>query len=122
MTRIEPRPAALDALYAAEAIDADQPEVEGLGRRARHLVSGTWLHRSELDAELAGASRDWRVERMPAVDRNILRLALFELRHTETPVGVVISEAVKLAKRYSTVRSGSFVNGILGNLAEEANR
>jgi len=59
---------------------------------------------------------------MPAVDRNILRLALFELRHTETPVGVVISEAVKLAKTYSTVRSGSYVNGILGNLAEKGSK
>jgi len=122
MTRVEPRPAALDALYAAEAIGADEPDVEGLGRRARHLVSGTWRHRSELDAELAGASHGWRLERMPAVDRNILRLALFELRHTETPVGVVISEAVKLAKTYSTVRSGSYVNGILGNLAEKGSK
>jgi transcription antitermination protein NusB len=59
----------------------------------------------------------WRVDRMPAVDRTILRLALYELRHTSTPLAVVIDEAVELAKRYSTERSGSFVNGVLGKLA-----
>jgi N utilization substance protein B len=50
---------------------------------------------------------------MPPVDRNILRLGLYELSYTDTPVGVVISEAVELAKRYSTARSGAFVNGVL---------
>ena len=66
------------------------------------------------------AATGWRVERMPAVDRALLRLALFELRHTDTPVAVVISEAVELAKEYSTQRSGSFVNGVLGNLVGSA--
>lgn len=119
MSRVDPRQAALEALYAAEAVDADRLDVAGLGRKARDLASGTWAHRSELDAELAGAAARWRVERMPAVDRNILRLALYELRHRDTPVGVVISEAVKLAKAYSTSRSGGFVNGILGALVDE---
>ena len=57
---------------------------------------------------------------MPAVDRAVLRLALFELRHSDTPVGVVISEAVELAKKYSTGRSGAFVNGVLASLAASA--
>jgi len=57
---------------------------------------------------------------MPAVDRNVIRIALWELRHHErTPVPVVISEAVRMAKAYSTERSGTFVNGILAKLASE---
>ena len=118
MTTAEPRLAALEALYAAESVDADGPSIEGLRRRAGALATGTWDNRADLDHEIAGAARGWRVERMPAVDRNILRLALYELRHTDTPVAVVISEAVKLAKRYSTANSSSYINGILGNLAD----
>lgn len=118
MSRVEPRLAAFEAVFAAEASGAAEPDVVGLAKRARTLAIGTWELRRELDAELEGAARGWRVERMPAVDRNILRLALYELRHTDTPVAVVISEAVELAKTYSTARSGSFVNGVLGKLAE----
>ena len=118
MTRVEPRVAALEALYAAEAVGADEVVLTGLASRARDLATGTWTVRSDLDGEISGAAKGWRIERMPAVDRNILRLAVYELRHTKTPVGVVISEAVKLAKRYSTTRSGGYVNGILGTLAD----
>jgi N utilization substance protein B len=119
VSRIEPRVAALECLYAAESVEAGEPDVAALGRRAAALASGTWARRVDLDAELSTAAQGWRVERMPAVDRNILRLALFELRHTDTPVAVVISEAVKLAKTYGTTRSGGFVNGVLGALVEE---
>jgi N utilization substance protein B len=76
-----------------------------------------WQHLAALDAEIGAVSSGWRIERMPAVDRAILRLALYELRHTDTPLGVVIDEAVELAKRYSTERSGAFVNGVLAKLA-----
>lgn len=112
----EARVGALGALYGADAVSKD-PVVVGLSSRARKLALGAWEARADLDTELASASTHWRVERMPAVDRAILRLALYELRHTETPVAVVISEAVELAKEYSTQRSGAFVNGILANLA-----
>lgn len=107
---------AFGAIYAADAT-GDAPTTVGLSSRAKRLAEGTWEHHVELDAELGEAAAGWRVERMPAVDRAVLRLALFELRHTETPVGVVISEAVELAKEYSTARSGAFVNGVLASLA-----
>ena len=107
---------ALGALYSADAT-GEEPLVVGLSSRARKLARGTWGERNNLDAELREASTGWRVERMPAVDRAILRLALYELRHTDTPVAVVISEAVELAKEYSTQRSGAFVNGVLAALA-----
>jgi N utilization substance protein B len=120
VTRVEPRVSAFQALYAADAVDTEAPETSELGSRARDLTEGTLEHLADLDREIAGAARGWRLERMPAVDRTILRLALYELRHTDTPVGVVISEAVEIAKVHSTARSGGFVNGILGELAKGA--
>ncbi|MFC2177236.1 transcription antitermination factor NusB [Actinomycetota bacterium] len=110
------RAEALGALYAAEA-RGGPPEEAGLSARARKLANGVWENRRALDKEIAAAATGWRLERMPAVDRAVLRLALYELRHTETPIGVVISEAVALAKEYSTARSGPFVNGVLAKLA-----
>ncbi len=118
MTRQPPRTQALGALYAAEAQRRDAPDVADLSARAARMVTGVWDHLAELDEAIASVASGWRLERMPAVDRNLLRLALFELRYTDTPVGVIASEAVKLAKEYSTERSGSFVNGVIAALAE----
>jgi N utilization substance protein B len=109
---------ALEALYAADA-RGEVPDPTELPARPARLVAGIGANIETLDDQIAGAADGWRIERMPAVDRNILRLALYELRYTDTPVGVVISEAVELAKTYSTERSGSFVNGILGALVTE---
>jgi N utilization substance protein B len=95
------------------------PKTAGLSARAQRYVDGTWSDRVELDAEITAAATGWRLERMPAVDRNIIRLALYELRSGQTPVGVVVSEAVNLAKRFSTERSGAFVNGVLAKLINE---
>jgi len=78
------------------------------------LATGTRAHLSGIDALIARLAEHWTIDRMAAVDRNILRLALFELRYTSTPVRVVINEAVELAKQYSTEDSGRFVNGLLG--------
>jgi N utilization substance protein B len=86
-------------------------------------VSGVWGSRESLDEAIGAASTGWRVERMPPVDRNVLRIALWELRtRPEVPVPVVISEAVRLVKTYSTARSGAFVNGVLSKLAVERDR
>ncbi|GIU93439.1 MAG: hypothetical protein KatS3mg011_2345 [Acidimicrobiia bacterium] len=75
-------------------------------------------HLQELDEAIDQASEHWRLERMPVVDRAILRLGLFELRYRpDTPTAVIIAEAVDLAKRFSTERSGAFVNGVLAALA-----
>jgi N utilization substance protein B len=88
-----------------------KPEVQEYASR---LVLGTLSRRDELDAKLAERSEHWRLGRMPAVDRNLLRLALFELLYEEdTPNAVVIDEAVEIAKKFSTPSSGPFVNGVL---------
>ncbi len=117
MTRIEAREQALLALYAAEQ-RKEPPDTAGLGTRAAALVEEVWATRGDLDAAIGAASTRWRVERMPAVDRVVLRIAVHELRtRPQTPVAVVISEAVGLASRFSTERSGRFVNGVLAALA-----
>jgi N utilization substance protein B len=85
------------------------------------LVTGTMEHLAEVDCEIAKYARDWTVERLANTDRNILRMAVFELKHlSEIPIGVTVNEAVELAKRYGEADSGKFVNGILGEIARDA--
>jgi N utilization substance protein B len=87
---------------------------DGIRDFTKRLVSGTLEHRDSLDAMISRQADHWRLMRMPIVDRNILRMALFELLHEpETPRPVVIDEALEIAKRFSTPRSSQFINGIL---------
>lgn len=82
----------------------------------RTLVQGVSQHSAtELDPLIQQFAKGWTVDRMAVIDRNILRLAMYELRyHTEIPPAVVVNEAIELAKKYSTAQSGRFVNGVLG--------
>jgi N utilization substance protein B len=80
------------------------------------LARGTRQNLPQIDALIARVAEHWTLERMATVDRNILRMAIFELMSEATPVGVVINEAVEMAKRYSTEESGRFVNGMLGKI------
>ena len=87
------------------------------------LVRGTLSHRETIDAEIIKHARNWDLHRMAVVDRNVLRLAIFEMQHREDiPPVVSINEAVDLAKRYSTEDSGRFVNGILDKVRGELMR
>ena len=86
------------------------------------LVRGTVEKAGEIDALISGHAEHWRIERMPAVDRNILRLAIYELRNTETPPAVTIDEALELARRFSTEESVQFVNGVLDAVNKEGSR
>jgi N utilization substance protein B len=87
---------------------------EGIRDFTKRLVAGTLEHRDALDAMISRQADHWRLMRMPIVDRNILRMALFELLYEpETPRPVVIDEALEIAKRFSTPRSSEFINGIL---------
>ena len=83
---------------------------------AESLVDGVAGHREAIDAVLEDRSRNWRVARMAATDRAVLRIAVFELRHTDTPGPVVVDEAIELARRYGNEASPRFVAGILGSL------
>lgn len=119
MKPAEAREAALRTLYQADQ-RRESPDTEELSERAGGLVTGVWADRTALDESIGAVSSGWRVERMPVIDRNILRIALWELlNRPDIPVAVVISEAVRLAKLYSTERSGGFVNGVLARLATE---
>lgn len=120
MTPQDDREAALHALYEADQRRERVPDLKGLSKRSEAIVSGVCGSRESLDDAIGAASTGWRVERMPPVDRNVLRIALWELRsRPEVPVPVVIAEAVRLVKTYSTARSGAFVNGVLSKLAVE---
>jgi N utilization substance protein B len=95
-----------------------RPEVQEYAER---LVRGTLSRRDELDAKLSERSEHWRLGRMAAVDRNLLRLALYELLFEEDiPDAVVIDEAVEIAKKFSTPSSGPFVNGVLDAIRRAA--
>jgi N utilization substance protein B len=90
---------------------------------AERLVSTTRARLAEIDDAIQSASRNWRLDRMSRVDRNILRLATCELRHSpDVPVKVVINEAVELAKKFGTADSPAFVNGILDRIAHQLRR
>jgi N utilization substance protein B len=81
------------------------------------LYDGVLAHAGEIDQRLATAAENWRLPRMAAVDRNVLRLGAYELLYTpETPAGVVLDEAIELARRYGSADSPGFVNGVLDSL------
>lgn len=86
----------------------------------RELVSGTLENLSYLDDIIKKAAIDWNIERMAAVDRNILRLAMYELFYREDiPANVALNEAIELGKTFSTAESGKFINGILGKVVHQ---
>lgn len=116
--QIEARDLALEVLYEFDSRIEETGERD-LPPRVERLVLGVNSDRENLDHEIEAASKHWAIARMPMIDRAILRLALWELRNDpQTPTGVIVSEAVRLADTYSTTRSGSFVNGVLGALAK----
>ena len=87
---------------------------------ATKLVRGTLEHMGVIDEKLRSLSIGWDLQRQPSVDRNILRMAMFEILFLDyMPPGVSINEAVELAKKYSTEDSGKFINGVLGTLVRE---
>lgn len=125
--RSRAREIALQALYRldmnpATTDDEIAPFIAGrlhggpLVAFAESLVRGVRDHRAELDALLNARATNWRVARMPATDRAILRVAAYEILHTGTPGPVAVNEAIELAKRYGTDGSATFVAGVLGGL------
>jgi len=121
------RRCALQALYQFDAGSADTPEVvreslaESPGDEEVHdkgfaLAEQAWALREEADAVVAELTPDWPTYRQPVVDRNILRLAYFEIVGPHIPPKVAINEAVELAKEFSTDKSSLFINGVLDKI------
>lgn len=113
----EPRERAIQELYEADQVASWDPPPDLTGRALR-LTEGVMDHRDELDRSITAAAERWRLDRMPVVDRAVLRLGLYELRYeADVPTAVILSEAVRIAKAFSTEKSGRFVNGVLAALA-----
>jgi len=129
------RQAALQVLYALDVGPAGGSVDEVFGRVTDHfelpegarafakeLVCGVIGRREQIDAAIARHAHRWRVERMAAVDRNAMRLGVYEILHTDTPAAVAIDQAVELARRFGAETSSAFVNGVLDAIAREAGR
>ncbi len=125
------RQAALQLLYALDVANEPRDAVtrafwretpgDAEGRPyADQLVSGIHEQRAKVDERIAAASENWRLERMTPVDRNLLRIASYELEFVEdVPRAVAIDEAVELAKRFGTEESSKFINGVLEKIATD---
>jgi N utilization substance protein B len=128
--RTKARERAIQALYQIDvaATDLDEalarfwrsfePVEREVQQLAEGLVRGVAAQRRDIDDAIEGVSMHWRLDRMAKVDRNILRLAVFELRSSDVPVKVVINEAIELGKKYGSESSGAFVNGVLDKIAQ----
>jgi len=109
----------------ALAVDEDEPAASaetGPVDRAlvEQLIRGVYEHRAELNQMLAAASKNWRVERMAVVDRNVIRLALYEIKFCpDVPVAVAINEAIELTKQFGSAEAPAFVNGLLDRAVDE---
>jgi N utilization substance protein B len=132
--RTKARSIALQALYEIDMTghppgtvmqqrleDTPLPE-DGLSDFATQIIQGVILYRTDLDALIAQYAPDWPLDQVASIDRNILRIALWEMAlHAETPVKVIINEAVELSKAYGSDSTPRFVNGVLGSLADQLN-
>jgi len=130
--RTKARERALQALYQIDvsATDLDEalarfwrnfePVELEVREVAEGMVRGVAEHRREIDEAIEGVSTNWRMDRMAKVDRNVLRLAVYELRwRADVPVNVCIDEAIELGKKYGSESSGAFVNGVLDRIAAD---
>lgn len=132
--RRKARALALQALYEIDSVGHEAEEVvtrliangtlsEERAAFTRELVSGVIQNKEKIDQNIRRFAPAWPIEQIPVVDRNILRLAIFELLcDNKAPVKVAINEAVELAKRFGSDSSSKFVNGVLGSVSAHANR
>jgi N utilization substance protein B len=103
-----------DTLYSGEnESESDADDAPGRDEFMEELAKGTSDMAVDIDQRITSKSANWRLERMPTVDRNILRMAIYEMSRAETPAAVVIDEALELARQFSGEESVSFINGIL---------
>jgi transcription antitermination protein NusB len=129
--RTKARERAVQALYQIDVAASDLDDAlerfwrsfEPVEREVREIaeeyVRGVARYRRAIDDAIEGVSANWRLDRMAKVDRNVLRLAVYELEHNvDVPVKVVLNEAIELGKKYGSESSGAFINGILDRVAQ----
>ena len=103
----------------ARTVDPTPDEDPVTRRQAIDMADGTWSQRQTIDQWVERLAPQWPPRRQPGVDRNLIRLAVWELTNTDTPPKVVIDEAIELAKQFSTEQSPAFVNGVLDSVLKE---
>jgi N utilization substance protein B len=113
-----------DAQSQAEEVMAgqvvrDASEDAAFGQEVLTIAKGAWEHRQATDRWVERVAPQWPTHRQPPVDRNLLRLSVWELTHTTTPAKVVIDEAIELAKHFSTEQSASFINAVMDAILKE---
>ncbi len=112
-----------DAVFVSYQRDVTGRPLEELVAESRpltrELAEGVDHFREELDDEIAAHSRNWAVERLAPLDLNVMRVAVYEIEHTETPAEVAIDEAVEIAKEYCGADAPKFINGVLGAIVRE---
>ena len=111
---------AIAAFYETLHSEEDQPARSERDPFMEELVTGTVGAVDELDKRIAAKSENWRIDRMAAVDRNVLRLAIYEMTALKTPAAVVMDEAIELARRFAGDESVRFVNGVLDAVHRDA--
>ena len=104
---------------ATQQMIADGSDDDEVRRESLAMAKGTWEQRAMIDPRVERLAPQWPPRRQPGVDRNLLRLAVWELTNLPTPPKVVIDEAIELSKEYSTEQSASFVNGVLDAILKE---
>jgi len=126
------RECALQMLFQIDLIGVEPAEVyaqfwdehdteDDVRAFSQELVDGVCTAREQLDARITKIAERWRIERMAVVDRNVLRMALYEMnRQPQTPIAVVIDEAIEVARRFGSEESAKFVNGVLDALRRDA--
>ncbi len=120
MKRRQAREQVLRALFQRDFLGEIEPEEQPQDAYAREVLQGIEAHQPEIDQLIRERAEGWRLERLHSVDRNILRLAIYELLYREdVPPEVAIDEAIELAKKYGTERSPAFINGILDRIYKE---
>jgi len=112
-------PEAAEQVAAFIRDSRDPPEAVAL---AQQMLNRAWAHREQSDTALGQQSEHWDVRRMPVVDRNILRLAAWELATGAAPPTVVINEAIRLGKEFSTAESPRFINGVLDGIVKQMDK
>jgi len=107
-------------LQVDEFLEQEEPDETEVHEFARQLLSGTLDQQEEIDKAISSAAQNWNIRRMAIVDRNILRMAVYEMIYLkDIPAKVSINEAIEMGKRFSTQQSGAFINGILDRIRRE---
>ena len=112
-----------DELVRSYWDELGEPEMdEGAREFATRLTVGTLAHLEEIDERIRSRAEHWRISRMAVVDRNILRMAVYEFLHEQTPRTVAINESLEIARRFSTYEATQFINGILDAIKRDLDR